>query len=152
MFDRLRTFLTEQTAAEPEPDSPAPDRLQLAAAVLLVEVARMDDVVDEAERQRIAELIRWRFKLSPEATESLVGEALRVTEGAAQWYGFTATINGSFAPRERVMLVEMLWDVVYADGQVHDLEANMMRRVAALLHVSDADSGAARRRAQSRYD
>ena len=152
MFDRLRTFLTERTTAETAPDSPAPDRLQLAAAVLLVEVARMDDVVDETERQRIAELIRWRFKLSSEATESLVGEALRVTEGAAQWYGFTATINGSFTPGERVMLVEMLWDVVYADGQVHDLEANMMRRVAALLHVSDADSGAARRRAQSRYD
>ena len=152
MFDRLRTFLTERNTAEAEAETPAPDRLQLAAAVLLVEVARMDDVVDETERQRIAELIRWRFKLSPEATESLVGEALRVTEGAAQWYGFTATINGSFTPRERVMLVEMLWDVVYADGEVHDLEANMMRRVAALLHVSDADSGAARRRAQSRYD
>ena len=152
MFDRLRTFLTERTTAEAEAETPAPDRLQLAAAVLLVEVARMDDVVDETERQRIAELIRWRFKLSSEATESLVGEALRVTEGAAQWYGFTATINGSFTPRERVMLVEMLWDVVYADGEVHDLEANMMRRVAALLHVSDADSGAARRRAQSRYD
>ena len=152
MFDRLRTFLTERPGAEPEADSPAPDRLQLAAAVLLVEVARMDDQVDEDERQRIAELIRWRFKLSSEATESLVGEALRVTEGAAQWYGFTATINGSFTPPERVMLVEMLWDVVYADGQVHDLEANMMRRVAALLHVSDADSGAARQRAQSRYD
>ena len=152
MFDRLRTFLTERQDAQPEADGPAPDRLQLAAAVLLVEVARMDDEVDEDERQRIAELIRWRFKLSSEATESLVAEALRISEGAAQWYGFTATINGSFTPGERVMLVEMLWDVVYADGRVHDLEANMMRRVAALLHVSDADSAGARQRAQSRYD
>ena len=151
MFDRLRTFLTERQDTAPAAERPAPDRLQLAAAVLLVEVARMDDTVDEDERQRIAELIRWRFKLSSEATESLVAEALRVTEGAAPWHGFTATINGSFTPRERVMLVEMLWDVVYADGQVHDLEANMMRRVAALLHVSDADSAGARQRAQSRY-
>ena len=152
MFDRLRTFLSERTATEPEAERPAQDRLQLAAAVLLVEAARMDDVVDDTERQRIAELIRWRFKLSSEATDALVGEALQVTEGAAQWYGFTATINGAFTPRERVMLVEMLWDVVYADGHVHDLEANMMRRVAALLHVSDTDSGAARRRAQARYE
>jgi len=51
-----------------------------------------------------------------------------------------------------VMLVEMLWDVVYADGELHDYEANLMRRVAGLLHVSDQESGAARKRVLGRME
>ena len=43
--------------------------------------------------------------------------------------------------------MEMLWEVAYADGTLHDYEANLLRRLTALIHVTDRESGQARKRA-----
>jgi uncharacterized tellurite resistance protein B-like protein len=61
-------------------------------------------------------------------------------------------IKAKFSLEERIDLMEMLWEVVYADGELHHYEANLMRRLAGLLHVSDRDVGAARKRAQARLE
>lgn len=63
-------------------------------------------------------------------------------------YGLTRDIKNSLDHPERVELMEMLWQVAYADGVLHDYEANLMRRLAGLLYVSDQESGEARKRAQ----
>ncbi len=149
MMNRLKALLT----APPEPDGAAhtEDELHLAAAALLVEAARMDETVDADELTRIGELVRWRFALSEEETADLVAEAERVTEDSVQLYRFTRVIRDAFGQDERVQLVEMLWDVACADGEVHDLEASLLRRICGLLNVSDRDSGAARKRALSRH-
>ena len=149
MMNRLKALL----AAPPEPDGAvhSEDELHLAAAALLVEAARMDETVDADELARIGELVRWRFALSEEETADLVAEAERVTEDSVQLYRFTRVIRDAFGQDERVQLVEMLWDVACADGEVHDLEASLLRRICGLLNVSDRDSGAARKRALSRH-
>jgi uncharacterized tellurite resistance protein B-like protein len=67
-----------------------------------------------------------------------------------QWHGFTTAIKDGFEPAERVELIEMLWEVVYADGQLHDYEASLLRRIAGLLYVSDRNSGEARKRVLAR--
>jgi hypothetical protein len=59
----------------------------------------------------------------------------------------TRIINNRLPPEQRVAVIEMLWQVVYADGSVDDYESNLVRRVAGLLHVSDRDAGEARKRA-----
>ena len=59
-------------------------------------------------------------------------------------------VTDRFSFEERVELMEMLWQVAYADGELDDFEANLLRRVAGLIHVSDRDSGAARKRAMAR--
>jgi uncharacterized tellurite resistance protein B-like protein len=69
---------------------------------------------------------------------------------ASQLYGFTRVVKDNFDHDERVELMEMLWEVVYADGALHDLEASLMRRIAGLIYVPDRESGAARKRAMSR--
>ena len=56
----------------------------------------------------------------------------------------------SFSPAERIDLMEMLWEVVYADGRLDEYEANLLRRIAGLIHVGDGDSGAARKRVLAR--
>ena len=71
---------------------------------------------------------------------------------AVDMHGFISPLMKNFDHQKRVMLVEMLWDVVYADGVLHDYEANLMRRVAGLLHVSDQESGAARKRVLGRME
>ena len=51
---------------------------------------------------------------------------------------------------ERIELIEMIWEVVYADGELHDYEANLLRRLGGLLYVSDRERGDARKRVLAR--
>jgi uncharacterized tellurite resistance protein B-like protein len=69
---------------------------------------------------------------------------------SVQWNGFTSAIKDGLDHAERVQLIEMLWEVVYADGQLHDYEASLLRRVSGLLYVSDRESGEARKRVLAR--
>jgi uncharacterized tellurite resistance protein B-like protein len=66
------------------------------------------------------------------------------------WYKQSRTLKDALDYEDRVDLMEMLWEVVYADGVLDDMEANMMRRVAGLLYVDDVDSGTARKRAMAK--
>lgn len=151
MINRIKAFFEDREAEPAQGDHHSVDELHLAAAALLVEAARMDDRVDEHERARILELLRWRFGLDEAEAELLVEAALKETARSAQWHGYAEVIRAKFDEAERVRLVELLWDVAYADGELHDLEASLMRRIAGLLYVTDRDSGAARKRAMARH-
>jgi uncharacterized tellurite resistance protein B-like protein len=133
--------------AEPPPE----EDLRLAAAALMIESARLDDSVDAAERERIRELVQWRFGLGEDDAAALIREAEDVTHGPAHWHGLTAGLRDRLNDQERIQIVEMLWDVAYADGELHHLEASLLRRVASLLNVTDRASGAARQRAMRRH-
>jgi uncharacterized tellurite resistance protein B-like protein len=147
MLDRLKKMFGADEAAADGPGHHSVDDLHLAAAVLLVETARMDDAIGEDERAMIVELVRSRFELSDEAVESVVELADQVAHDAVELSRFTRRIRDDFDHEERIEMIEMLWRVVYADGVVHDHEANLLRRVAGLLYVSDRESGEARKRA-----
>ena len=149
MIDRLKALLAERAA--PAGAVHTTDQLHLAAAALLVEAARMDDRVDADELARIGELVQWRFGLDEDEAAELVAEAERATEDAVELYRFTRVIRDAFGQEERVQLVEMLWDVACTDGEVHALEASLLRRICGLLNVSDSESGAARKRALDRH-
>ena len=147
MMDRLFALLNggKATGSEQAGEHSA-DQLHLASAALLVEAASMDGHFDEAERQTIRTLLQSRFGLDDEVAEELVEEGCRAATTSTQLYGFTRMINDRLEPEERATILEMLWEVAYADGEVHPYESNLVRRVAGLLHVTDHDSGAARKR------
>jgi uncharacterized tellurite resistance protein B-like protein len=126
------------------------DELHLAAAALLVEAARMDDHFGEAEWVTVHALLRSRFDLSKEETDALLEAADREVAGSVEIYRFARLVKDSFDHGERVELIEMLWEVVYADDVLHDHEANLLRRVAGLIYVSDRESGQARKRVLGR--
>lgn len=150
MLNRIKAFLGERGGAAGDGVRHDADELRLAAAALLVEAAGLDDRFDEAERTRITDLVRGRFGLTADAADTLLAGAERATAEAGELYRFTRVIKERFSHDERVEMIEMLWDVVYADGTVHDFEANLLRRVAGLLYVSDQDSGQARKRVLER--
>lgn len=147
MLNRLKKLFAEDGGSGPGGHSI--DELHLAAAVLLIEVARMDDSFDAVEREAITELVRQRFDLPEEEIAALVAEADHVAEHAVELSRFAGRLRDGFDHDERVEMIEMMWRVVYADGDVHDHEANLLRRVAGLLYVSDQESGEARKRASA---
>lgn len=128
------------------------DELQVAAAALLVEAARMDEAFDTDEWGVIRRLLATRFALNEAETLSLMETAETKVSNAVELYSFARVVKDSFDAEQRVELMEMLWTVVYADGTLHDHEASLMRRVAGLIYVSDRDSGAARKRARQKLN
>ena len=149
VINRIKALLKAGEAGTPRGGSGV-DEQQVAAAALLVEAARMDDDFDEAERRKIVELVTDRFELSGEEGETLLQIAESRVEDSVQTFGFTRVVKESFSHEERIDLMEMLWQVVYVDGKLHDLEASLMRRIAGLIFVTDRESAAARKRALKR--
>jgi len=149
MFERLRELLGERADLFGRVVAETDDR-RWAAASLLVVAARMDAVFDPRERQAISGLLRSRFGLTDAEARELMAAAENRAEQSQQIFPLTRIVEESFTPAERIELIEMLWEVIYADGRLDTYEANLMRRIAGLIHVSDAESGAARKRVLER--
>ena len=149
MLDRIRRLLGGHSLAAQGAARSFEER-QLAAAALMVEAAAMDETFDAAERARIEQLIQDRFGLSADEAADLIAQAERAASASVELHGFTRAVKDGFDQTERVQLIEMLWEVAYADGELHDYEASLLRRVAGLLYVSDRDSGEARKRVLAR--
>ena len=128
------------------------DELHLAAAALLTEVALGDDRFDDVERRAIDRLVQTRFGLSPTEAASLMDAAEKKARDSTHLLRFTRVIKDNFTPAERIEMIEMIWEVVYADGELHHYEDSLLRRIAGLIYVSDRDRGAARKRALARLD
>jgi len=130
--------------------APGKEGLELAAAALMMEAALLDGHADEKEVATIEDLLARAFGLDGATAARLVENAREQIEASGQLYPFTRVIKDRFDHDERVRMIEMLWEVAYADGRVHEYEAALIRRVAGLLYVSDRESGEARKRVAGR--
>lgn len=142
MFSALKNLLSGDASASPK----GPDDLQLASAVLLVEAGHMDGSFDNDERAVVRRVLTEKFKLDSGELEDLFALAEEKVATANEIYSFTRTVKDKFSHGERIQMIEMLWEVVYADGVLDDYEANLVRRIAGLIYVSDVESGDARKR------
>ena len=144
MFDRLKALF----------QSPRPHKaqagLELAATSLMLEAAGLDGEVDHRELAVIVEMLARHFDLSAEEAKVLIEEAEALVANSVQMLSFTRPLKDGLAPEERVKIIEMLWEVTYADGHAHHNESNLVRRVAGLIYVSDTEAGAARKRVLAR--
>lgn len=118
---------------------------RLAATALLVHLVSVDGDMNEAERERLTEVLRQRFGLDAEEAAELITTAIDEDREAVDFYAFTSVLNRTLNEEERRRVVEMMWQVVYADGQVDELEDNVVWRAADLLHVSAHDRIALKR-------
>jgi uncharacterized tellurite resistance protein B-like protein len=126
------------------------DELQLALTALLVEAANSDHHFDPEQRAVIARLIEKRFKLSQSDAHALLAAAERRASESAELFHFTRIINERLSFEERVGLIEMLWEVAFADGTLDEYEDSLLRRVGGLIYVPDKERGMARQRVLKR--
>lgn len=145
MIGRLKALFVDD-----RPRRHAHDELQLAAAALLAEAARLDGTVDPRERAAIERVLAARFGLSRDEAADLADAGHAAAAESTQLFEFTRTISRHFSAEERVELFEMIYEVIYADDELHDYEANLMRRLGELIYLPDKERGAARRRVLQR--
>ena len=147
MMDRLFAWLKEAEGNV----SRGGDELQLAVAALLLEAAVVvDGHFDPQERDVVRRVLQRAFSLSTEDAQALVSAAERRVEASAQLFGFTSTINERVNRERKIEIIEMLWEVAYADGVLDPLEDSLLRRIAGLIDVSDHERGDAKRRVLQR--
>jgi uncharacterized tellurite resistance protein B-like protein len=145
VFHQLMNFLNvTESKAEP------PDDVRVAVAVLLLEAAHRDDQFGPEERTVIERLLMEKFALSKEECAQLLASCEARVARMVQLHPYTHTIFEHMAPEERIQLIEMLWEVVYADGVLDPEEDALIRRVGDLIYVTDRDRVLARQRVLSR--
>lgn len=113
--------------------------LRLATALLLVEIARADHKLEAAEQAAIAELLGARFILSEDEIGALVSQAEEVADHAASFQAFTRQLNEEITAEEKLQIVEMLWQVAFADNELSKYEDSLVRKLCDLLYVSHRD-------------
>ncbi len=149
MFSSLLSFL-EQRLAGPGPDAVSHDDLRMAAAALLVEMARADFNEDEVELDRARELLAERYDLTPAGAEELLAAARHESDHTVSLFRFTHLINQHLEMPEKLALMGMLWDVAYADGRLDKHEDALMHKLADLLYVPLKDLLVAKERARKK--
>jgi uncharacterized tellurite resistance protein B-like protein len=136
MFDSIRKlFVDMDTGGKPSGGFEEGD-YRLAAAALLVHAATIDGTFSEVERAKLHVVIKQRFDLDDVATDQLIVAAGVAEQKAVDLYHFTALLNRSLDEAARARIVEMMWQIVYADGVVTDFEDNLIWRAADLLGIS----------------
>ena len=148
MFAKLKHFLTGGDSSELK--TAAVDETKVATAALLVEAALSDDTYCEAEKEIVSDLLQRHYDMSKEEISEVISQAEAVQEKSDHILSFTRTVKDTVEFEDRVHIIEMLWELAYADGEISDYEANLIRRVCGLIYVDDAESGRVRKLVQAR--
>lgn len=134
MFDRLKSLLAgDAPGAHEAPSEP------LSVALLLLELARSDFEIADTERRRVAEILARRYGLAADAAQALIQQAGAQGEDAVSLYDYVKVLNAKLDPQGKRELMELLWEVAYADGRIDQYEEHLLRKLADLLYVPQRD-------------
>lgn len=147
MLNKLSDFLST-IIAPASGDSRPEHTLQLATAVLLIEVMRSDAESTEEERDTVLAILRERFMLADAEVVQLTELGHRTATSANDYQQFTSLINRELTMPEKVRIIEYMWQVAYADRKISAHEDHLMRKIAGLFYVSQGDYIAAKMRAK----
>jgi uncharacterized tellurite resistance protein B-like protein len=139
MLAELKEFLSELIDGQKPQSQFAENDFRRAAAALLVHVATLDGDLTEAKRRKLHAILEAQYGLDAAATDELIAEATEDDREAVDFYHFTSLLMRTLDEAGRLRVVEMLWEMVYTDGNVTEFEQNVMWRVADLLAVSSRD-------------
>ena len=146
MINLLKNILNSQDSDQEKEDN---KNLELLCG-LMIEAAYSDGRIDESELQNIKSSLINVFGEEPNNVELFLDAAIKNKNNAKSLHYYTSFINKNFSEENKLILIEVLWKIVLSDGEVHDYESNLIRRLAGLLYISDVKSGNAKKRALDR--
>jgi uncharacterized tellurite resistance protein B-like protein len=140
MLDKLRQFIADVVSPNTHEQQAFDDTgYRLAATALLVHVISLDGEPSDVEKRKLHGLLESSFKLDAGTADQLIASATLVEGEAVDLYHFTSVIMRSVNEEGRLKIVEMMWELVYADGKVTEFEDNVVWRAADLLGVPSRD-------------
>jgi uncharacterized tellurite resistance protein B-like protein len=139
MLQILKDFLNEVGVGDKSAARFDDNDYRLAAAALLIHVMTIDGKETSAELRKLRDLLQRQFDLDDAATEELIEMASAADREAVDLYGFTSQLNRSLDEETRLRVVKMMWEMVYADGNMNEFEDNVVWRASDLLGISQRD-------------
>ena len=143
MLKLLKNILNSQNSAE---DNNNNKDLELLCG-LMIEAAYTDGKIDTSELNKIKFSLISIFSEDPNKVDLVLEKAEENKNNSKSLHHYTSFINKNFDDKKKILLIEVLWEIVLSDGKVHDFESNLIRRLAGLLYISDVESGNAKKRA-----
>lgn len=140
MFEKFLSFLKDlPTGGKAERASDVIDDPRVAAAALMFHVVDADGVRDTAERNKLREVVSQAYSVKGGELDRILAEGEAAEQEAVDLYAFTSVLLRHLGPEAKVELIRLLWEMVYADGEAHELEDNVVWRVAELIGVESRD-------------
>ena len=143
MINLLKNILNNNNSTE---DNNNDKNLELLCG-LMIEAAYTDGQVDKTELYKIKSSLISIFGEDPEEVDLVLEKAEKNKNNSKSLHHYTSYINKNFDDKKKLLLIEALWEIVLSDGEIHDFESNLIRRLSGLLYISDVNSGNARKRA-----
>ena len=148
MLDSLLNLFNQSTSNNSTEEI---DNHLMLISGILIETAAVDGKIDESELSEIKKSLIYFFEINEEKSSYIVNKCLKKTNEPNSLHYFTSKINKEFEYEKKIKLLEILWEIILADGKIHDFETNMVRRLSGLLYVSDVDCGNAKKRASTKF-
>tara|TARA_B100001287_G_scaffold276435_1_gene287249 strand:- start:1898 stop:2278 length:381 start_codon:yes stop_codon:yes gene_type:complete len=114
---------------------------------LMVEAANTDGIIDQSEIDKIKFSLIEIFKENEKDISIILNKAIDERNNSKSLFYYTSKINKEYNLEKKILLLEILWEIILSDGKIHDYETSLIRRLSGLLYISDVDSGNARKRA-----
>ena len=118
---------------------------------LMIEAANTDGEVTQEELNKISHSLINVFKEDPKAVEVSLTKSFENKDNSKSLYYYTSKLNKSYSNENKIKLIEVLWEIILADNEIHDFETNLIRRLAGLLYISDVECGNAKIRAGKKF-
>ena len=136
MFNRLKSALAGTSDVENRDRVDKERRIQIATAVVLLEVAHADEEFSKSEHARIIDILRTQFNLDEESVQELMQVSDEELRKSIDLWHFTEIINNNYSAEEKYQVIEKVWQVIYADGRLDKYEDYVVHKLARVLHIS----------------
>ena len=146
MLKAIKQFFENNIFHVEEQADDSQHRLQIATAALLIETARADFEIEDQELNQIAASLKVKFELSAGEVAELLELAKQKTKQATSYYEFTSLINKGFSFDQKIKVIELMWQVAYADDHLQKYEEALIRKISDLLYIPHSDFIAAKLR------
>lgn len=145
MLDALKRLLASAAPVTPSPSPRAPE-VQVAAAALLLELAHADGEFSAEEQAHVSSALARHFALDDAAVTALLAYAEEARAGSIDHFGFTRSVAAQYDLGQKMVLAEVMWGVILADGVVGEHEAYLIRKISNLLGLAPGFLSEARAR------
>jgi uncharacterized tellurite resistance protein B-like protein len=136
MFEKIKSVLSVQTEQQNKiGKADLDERVRIATAVILLEVAHSDEEFSQEEHAHILDILKRDFNLDHESVNELIQISEEERKGSIDIWHFTSTINENYSDEEKYVIIEKIWQVIYADGRLDKYEDYMVHKLSNLLHI-----------------
>ncbi len=111
---------------------------------IMIEAANSDGIISNDEIEKISNALVEIFKQDKSKVAKVIEEGISNKNEPRSLYFYTSKINKIYSEERKILLIEILWEIILSDGKIHDFESNLIRRLAGLLYISDVSCGNAK--------